>query len=70
MLPGSGAPHAIFLPRQKRQASGGFFSGVIFGGRELRPIDGEGAEFKRNSVGGGVDGEGVTGDAADASDGH
>ena len=25
-LPGSGAPQAIFRPRQKRQAKGGFFS--------------------------------------------
>ena len=56
MLPGSGAPHAIFLPRQKRHASGGFFSGVFLDGNELSPIDGDGADFKRNSVGGGVDG--------------
>jgi hypothetical protein len=64
-MPGKGAPHAIFLPRQKRQARGGFFSGVFFEGNELRPIDGDGADFIRNSVGGGVDGEGVTGDASD-----
>jgi hypothetical protein len=57
MLPGNGAPHAIFLPRQKRHASGGFLSGVFFEGKELRPIDGDCAEFKRNSVGGGVDGQ-------------
>jgi hypothetical protein len=61
MLPGKGAPHAIFLPRQKRQARGGFFSNVFLVGRELRPIEGDGADFKRNSVGGGVDGQGATG---------
>ena len=65
-MPGNGAPHAIFLPRQKRQARGGFFSGVLLeGGNELRPIEGDGAEFKRNSVGGGVDGEGGAGDVTD-----
>lgn len=65
LLPGKGAPHAIFLPRQKRQASGGFLSGVFLEGKELRPTDGDGAEFNRNSVRGGVDGEGVTGDVSD-----
>ena len=64
MLPGKGAPHAIFLPRQKRQARGGFLSGVFLEGKELRPTDGDGAEFNRNSVGGGVDGEGVAGDVS------
>ena len=56
MLSGNGGPHVSFLPRQKRQASGGFFSSVFLEGKELRPIDGDWAEFKRNSVGGGVDG--------------
>ena len=65
MHPGNGAPHAIFLPRQKRQARGGFVTGVLLEGNELRPVDGDGAEFKRNSVGGGVDGQGVTGDVSD-----
>ena len=53
MLPGNGAPHAIFLPRQKRHASGGFFSGMFLDGKELRPIDGDFGDFKRNSVRGG-----------------
>ena len=65
-MPGNGAPHAIFLPRQKRQASDGFFSRVLEGW-ELRPIDGDGAEFRRNLVGGGVDGQGVTGDGSDGA---
>ena len=67
LMPGMGAPHAIFLPRQKRQARVGFFSGGVFEleGRELRPIDGDGADFKRNSVGRDVDGLSVTGDVAD-----
>ena len=65
MLSGNGGPHAIFLPRQKRQASGGFFSGVPLEGKELRPIDGDCAEFKRNSVGGGVDGQEASGDGSD-----
>jgi hypothetical protein len=64
-MPGSGIPHAIFLPRQKRQASSGFFSGVFLRCRKLRPIDGDGTEFSRNSVVGGVDGQGVMGDATD-----
>lgn len=64
-MPGKGAPHAIFLPRQKRQARGGFLSGEVLEGKELSPIDGDGAEFKRNSVGGGVDGEGETGVVSD-----
>ena len=71
LMPGSGSLHAIFLPRQKRQARNSFFSGVSFllGGKELRPTDGDGAEFSRNSVGGGVDRQGVTGnsDISDAS---
>lgn len=57
MLPGNGGPHAIFLPLQKRQASTGFL-GMFVVGKELRPIDGDCAEFKRNSVGG-VNGQGV-----------
>ena len=65
MLPGNGGPHAIFLPRQKRQASGGFFSGVIMKGKELRPIDGDCADFKRNSVGGDIDGQAATGNVSD-----
>ena len=64
LLPGCGA-HAIFLPRQKKQEKGGFLSGELLGGKELRPIDGDGADFKRNSVCGGVDGQGVTGDVSD-----
>ena len=64
MLPGKGAPHAIFLPRQKRQARGGFFSVVFLVDKELRPIDGDGADFNRNSVGGGVDAQGVTGNVS------
>lgn len=55
MLPGNGAPHAIFLPRQKKQASGGFFKGMSMGGIVLRLIDGDCANCRRNSVGG-VDG--------------
>jgi hypothetical protein len=51
ILPGNGGPHAIFLPRQKRHARGGFLSGKLLDGKELRPIDGDFAEFKRNSVG-------------------
>lgn len=53
LMPGKGMPHAIFLPRQKKQARIGFFSNVVseLEGRELRPIEGDGAEFKRNSVG-------------------
>jgi hypothetical protein len=54
ILPGNGGPHAIFLPRQKRHASGGFFSGKFLEGKELRPIDGDFGELKRNSVGVGV----------------
>jgi len=64
-MPGKGIPHAIFLPRQKRQARTGFFSGVVLHGKELRPMDGDGADFKRNSVGGDVDGQGVAGDVSD-----
>lgn len=64
-LPGIGAPHAIFLPLQKRQASGGFLSNEFVEGKELRPIEGDSAEFKRNSVGGGVSGQGVAGDGSD-----
>lgn len=56
MLPGNGAPHAIFLPRQKRQASSGFFSGAFLEGSELRPVDGDCADCRRNSVVGSVDG--------------
>lgn len=63
-MPGRGAPHAIFLPRQKRQARGGFFSGVVFDS-ELRPIDGDGADFNRNSVAGDDDEQGVMGDGSD-----
>lgn len=63
-MPGKGAPHAIFLPRQKRQARRGFFTGVLLEGIELRPIDGDGADFERNSVVGVVDGPGV-GDVSD-----
>jgi len=48
---GKGGPHAIFLPRQERHASRGFLSGRFSEGRELRPIDGDVGEFKRNSVG-------------------
>ena len=40
---------------------------MFFKGKELRPIDGDGAEFKRNSVGGGVDGQGVTGNGYDGA---
>ena len=65
MLPGNGAPQAIFLPRQKRQARGGFFTGVFLEGKELRPTDGDGADFKRNSVGGGGDGEGMAGNVSE-----
>ena len=54
VLPGNGGPHAIFLPRQKRHASGGFLSGRFLEGTELRPIDGDLGELKRNSVGVGV----------------
>jgi hypothetical protein len=43
----------IFLP-QKRKARAGFFSWKV------RSIDGDGTEFKRNSVGGDLDGQGVT----------
>jgi hypothetical protein len=59
MVPGNGGPHAIFLPRQKRQASAGFFSNVFMPvvSKELRPIDGDCTECKRNSVVGGVNGE-------------
>jgi hypothetical protein len=64
-MPGKGTPHAIFLPRQKRQASGGFFSRVTWEGRELRPIEGDGAEFERNLVVRGDDGRGVTGNVSD-----
>jgi len=60
MLPGNGGPHAIFLPRQKRQASTGFFSNVFLDGKELRPIDGDCAECKRNSV---VDVDGEEGES-------
>ena len=38
MLPGNGEPQAIFLPRQKRQARGGCFTGVFLEGKELRPM--------------------------------
>ena len=64
-LPGNGGPHAIFLPRQKRHARGGFFSGKFLDGKELRPIDGDFAEFRRNSVGGGVVWRGVRSDVLD-----
>lgn len=50
-LPGNGGPHAIFLPRQNKHASGGFLSGVQVGGKELRPIEGDVGELRRNSVG-------------------
>ena len=53
MLFCKGVPHAIFRPRQKRQARISFFSGVFLEDKELGLIDG--AEFKRDSVGGGVD---------------
>ena len=66
LTPGNGAPQAIFLPRQKWQARGGFFfSGVFLEGKELRPTDGDGAEFKRNSVAVDVDWEGVAGNVSD-----
>ena len=68
-MPGKGAPHAIFLPRQKRQARGGFFSGVVLESIELRPNDGDAGDFKRYSAGGGDDGQGVTGVTGDVSDG-
>ena len=64
-MPGKGAPHAIFLPRQKRQARDGFFSGVVLESIELRPNDGDDGDFKRNSEGGGDDGQGVTGNVSD-----
>lgn len=67
MLPGNGGPHAIFLPRQKRHASGGFFSGEFLDGRELKPIDGDFGEFRRNSVGGGVVWQDATCDGSDGS---
>ena len=53
-LPGNGGPHAIFLPRQKKHASGGFCSGGFLEGIELRPIDGDFGVLVRNSVGAGV----------------
>jgi hypothetical protein len=65
-LPGNGAPHAIFLPRQKRHASRGF-SGIFPEGEELRPFEGE---YERNSVEGGVDGQEMMGESQrDVSDG-
>ena len=54
MLPGKGAPHPIFLPQQKRHARGGFLSGMFLEGNELRPLDGDFGELKRNSVGVGI----------------
>jgi hypothetical protein len=41
LMPGKGAPQAILLPLQKRQARRGFFSIVFLEGMELRPIDGD-----------------------------
>lgn len=41
-LPGIGGPHAIFRPRQNKQARGGFFSSCRLLGRGLRGIEGPG----------------------------
>jgi len=38
-LPGIGGPHAIFRPRQNKQARGGFFSSCRLLGRGLRGIE-------------------------------
>jgi hypothetical protein len=65
MLPGNGGPQAIFLPRQKKQARVGFFSGVFLDGKELSPIDGDFGELVRNSVRGGVVFEEVASDGSD-----
>lgn len=64
-MPGKGAPHLIFLPRQKWQARHGFITVVVLN-MELRLIDGDGADFKRNSVGEDDDGgQGVTSNGSD-----
>ena len=51
VLPGKGVPHTIFLPQQKRHARGGFLSSMFLEGNELRPINSDFRELKRNSVG-------------------
>ena len=64
-LPGNGGLHAIFLPRQKRHARGGLLSGKFLDGKELRPIDGDFSELRRNSVGVGAVWHSVACDALD-----
>jgi hypothetical protein len=64
-LTGNGGPHAIFLPRQKRHARGGFFSGMFLEGKELSPTEGDFADLRRNSVTGRVVWRGETCDVSD-----
>lgn len=49
LLPGSGGPQAILRPRQKRHASGGFFSGERLDGSGLRRMESRGEGERRES---------------------